>query len=112
MDVTHPGSKPLREDQKVLLGEFCNKVESRISSHGQTAADVQRFVDEIKKHPEVSAALLEEIRGEVGKLMKVSASALTSTDQDWVGATDLGFFGLAQIRMILRAGSSIASRRL
>jgi hypothetical protein len=70
MDVTHPDSKPLSDDQKALLEEFRNKVESRISSHGLTAADVQSFVDEIKKHPEVSAALLEEIRSEVGKLMQ------------------------------------------
>ena len=70
MDVTHPGSKALSDDQKTLLEEFRNKVESRISSHGLTAADVQSFVDEIKKHPEVSAALLEEIRSEVGKLMQ------------------------------------------
>ena len=35
-----------------------------------TAADVQNFVDEIKRHPEVSAALLEEIRKEVGQLMQ------------------------------------------
>ena len=70
MDVTHPGSKPLSDDQKALLEEFRNKVESRISSHGLTAADVQSFVDEIKKHPEVSAALLEEIRSEVNKLMQ------------------------------------------
>ena len=47
-------------------------------------------------------------------LCRVSASASTSTDHDWVGATGLGFFcldGLAQIRVILRAGSSMASRR-
>jgi hypothetical protein len=70
MDVAHPGSKALSDDQKTLLEEFRNKVESRIRSHGLTAADVQSFVDEIKKHPEVSAALLEEIRSEVGKLMQ------------------------------------------
>jgi len=35
-----------------------------------TAADVETFVDEIKKNPEMSKALLEEIRGEVGKLMQ------------------------------------------
>ena len=72
---THHGRHPSRfkalsNDQKALLEEFRNKVESRISSHGLTAADVQSFVDEIKKHPEVSAALLEEIRTEVGKLMQ------------------------------------------
>ena len=43
---------------------------SRVTSHGLTAADVQTFVDEIKKHPEVSTALLQEIRGEVGMLMQ------------------------------------------
>ena len=69
-DVTHPGSKPLSDDQKALLVAFRTRVESRITSHGLTAADVQTFVDEIKKHPEVSTALLEEIRGEVGKLMQ------------------------------------------
>ena len=57
MDVTHPGSKPLSDDQKALLDAFRSKVESRITSHGLTAADVQTF-------------LLEEIRGEVGKLMQ------------------------------------------
>ena len=72
---THHGrhtsrSKPLSDDQKALLDAFRTKVESSITSHGLTAADVQNFVDEIKKHPEVSTALLEEIRGEVGKLMQ------------------------------------------
>ena len=49
MDVTHPGSKPLDADQLSLLERFRGKVDSRISSHGLTAADVQMFVDEIKK---------------------------------------------------------------
>ena len=70
MDVTHPGSKPLSEDQSALLQRFCSKVESRISSHGMTAADVQSFVDEIKRHPDVSTALLQEIRSEVSRLMQ------------------------------------------
>ena len=42
----------------------------KISSHGLTAADVQSFVDEIKKHPEVSGALLDQIRAEIGQLMQ------------------------------------------
>ena len=70
MDVTHPVSKPLTEDQSALLQAFRSKVESRISSHGMTAADVQSFVDEIKRHPDVSTALLQEIRGEVSRLMQ------------------------------------------
>ena len=70
MDVTHPGSKPLTEDQSALLESFRGKVHSKITSHGLTASDVQTFVDEIKRHPEVSTALLEEVRGEVGQLMQ------------------------------------------
>lgn len=70
MDVTHPGSKPLTEDQSALLQTFRSEVESRIRSHGMTAADVQSFVDEIKRHPDVSTALLQEIRGEVSRLMQ------------------------------------------
>ena len=70
MDVSHPGSKPLDADQQTLLETFRSKVDSRISSHGLTAADVQMFVDEIKKHPDVSVELLDAIRGEVAKLMQ------------------------------------------
>ena len=70
MDVTHPGSKHLDADQQSLLESLRKKVDSRISSHGLTAADVQMFVDEIKKHPDVSVALLDAIRGEVATLMQ------------------------------------------
>ena len=49
MGVTHPGSKPLDADQLSLLETFRGKVDSRITNHGLTAADVQMFVDEIKK---------------------------------------------------------------
>ena len=70
MDVTHPGSKPLDADQQSLLESFRKKVDSRISSHGLTASDVQMFVDEIKKHPDVSVALLDAIRREVATLMQ------------------------------------------
>ena len=48
MDVTHTGSKPLDADQLSLLETFRGKVDSRITNHGLTAADVQMFVDEIK----------------------------------------------------------------
>ena len=70
MDVTHPGSKPLSEEQKELLQSFRSKVDSRITSHGLTAADVQSFVDEIKKHPDVSRDLLDAVRSEVAQLMQ------------------------------------------
>ena len=70
MDVTHPGSKPLSEEQQELLQSFRSKVDSRITSHGLTAADVQSFVDEIKKHPEVSRDLLDAVRNEVAQLMQ------------------------------------------
>ena len=70
MDVTHPCSKPLDADQLSLLETFRCKVDSRITSHGLTAADVQMFVDEIKKYPDVSFALLDAVRGELATLMQ------------------------------------------
>ena len=70
MDVTHPGSKPLSEEQQELLQSFRSKVNSRITSHALTAADVQSFVDEIKKHPDVSRDLLDAVRSEVAQLMQ------------------------------------------
>ena len=70
MDVTHPGSQPLSEEQQELLQSFRSKVDSRITSHGLTAADVQSFVDEIKKHPDVSRDLLDAVRSEVAQLMQ------------------------------------------
>ena len=70
MEINHPSAQPLNDDQKALLESFRSNVNEKITSHGLTAADVQSFVDEIKKHPEVSGALLEEIRGEVGRLMQ------------------------------------------
>ena len=70
MEVTHPGSNSLNEDQQALLDSFRSKVDSRITTHGLTAADVQSFVDEIKKHPDVSVELLDSIRGEISQLMQ------------------------------------------
>ena len=70
MDVTHPGSQPLSEEQLELLQSFRSKVDSRITSNGMTAADVQSFVDEIKKHPDVSRDLLDAVRSEVAELMQ------------------------------------------
>ena len=70
MDITHPGTQPLNDEQRTLLETFRSKVEAKITNHGLTAADVQGFVNEIKKHPEVSTALLEEVRSEVNKLMQ------------------------------------------
>ena len=70
MDVTRPGSQPLSEEQLELLQSFRSKVDSRITSNGMTAADVQSFVDEIKKHPDVSRDLLDAVRSEVAQLMQ------------------------------------------
>ena len=70
MDVTHPDSKLLDADQLSLLLTFRGKVDSRITNHGLTAADVQMFVDEIKKHPDVSVAFLDYVCGEVATLMQ------------------------------------------
>ena len=39
-----------------------------MASHVLTSADVQSFVDEIKRHPEVSGALMDEIRSDLARL--------------------------------------------
>ena len=70
MGVTHPCSKPLDVDQLSLLETFRGLVDCRITNHGLTAADVQLFVDEIKKHPDVSVELLDAVRSEVATLMQ------------------------------------------
>ena len=49
---------------------FRGKVDSTITTHGLTAADVQVFVDEIKKQSDVSVALLDTVRGEVATLIQ------------------------------------------
>ena len=55
-----PGSKALSDDQKVSPESFATRLVEDQQPAGLTAADGQSFVDDIKKHPEVSAALLEE----------------------------------------------------
>ena len=70
-DGRHPSRfQATRRDQLCLLETFRGKVDSRVSSDGLTAADVQMFVDEIKKHPDVSVALLDAVRVEVATLMQ------------------------------------------
>ena len=49
---------------------FRGKVDPWITNHGLTAVDVQMSVNEIKKHPGVSVALPDAVRGEVATLMK------------------------------------------
>ena len=49
---------------------FRGKVDPWITNHGLTAVDVQMSVNEIKKHPGVSVALPDTVRGEVATLMK------------------------------------------
>jgi len=49
---------------------FRGRGDSRITNHGLTTADVQMFVDEIKKQPDVSVALLDAVRGEVAALIQ------------------------------------------
>ncbi len=68
MDITHPSSHPLNEEQRILLTQFRTKVASRVSNHGLTSEDVQSFVDDIRHHPEVSVLLMNQIRAELARL--------------------------------------------
>ena len=54
---------------KVFWGTFRSRVDSSVTSHGFTAADLRMFVDEIKKHPDLSVALLDAVLGEVATMM-------------------------------------------
>ena len=54
---------------KVFRGTFRSRVDSSVTSHGFTAADLRMFVDEIKKGTYRSMALLDAVRGEVATLM-------------------------------------------
>ena len=54
----------------VFWRRFAARVDSRLTNHGLTAADVQMFVDEIEKHPEFSVALLDAVLGEVAPLIQ------------------------------------------
>ena len=58
----------LNEEPQTLLSEFRAKVESRVTGHGLTSANVRSFVDEIKCHPEVTGAMMNEIRTELAQL--------------------------------------------
>ena len=69
-DVNHPGSQPLTDVQIASLETSRSKLESRNRSHGMRAGDVQNFINETKRNPEVSTAQLDEIRREVGQLMQ------------------------------------------
>ena len=64
------GDQATPTDQLSLPERFRGKVDSRITSHGLTDAVVQMSVDEVKKHLEVSMAVLDAVRGEVAALMK------------------------------------------
>ena len=68
MDIAHPSSHPLNEEQQILLTQFRIKVASRVSNHGLTSADVQSFVDDIRHHPEVSVLLMNQMRAELARL--------------------------------------------
>ncbi len=68
MDIAHPSSHPLNEEQRILLTQFRTKVASRVSNHGLTSADVQSFVDDIRHHPEVSVLLMNQMRAELARL--------------------------------------------
>ena len=55
---------------KVFCRTFRSRVDFSVTSQVFTAADLRMFVDEIKKQPDLSMALLDAVRGEVATLME------------------------------------------
>ena len=95
MDVSLPGSSSSLRSRKLYLKVFEAKFTAKSPATGSPPLMCRRLWM-IKKHPEVSGALLEEVRTELGQLM-TSASVSISTDRSAVlrqaGARDLGVSG-------------------
>jgi hypothetical protein len=70
VEINYPSaSGPLSPEQEALLEDVRTKIRGMISSHGLTAADVKRVIHELRENPQVSGALMQEIRREMGTLM-------------------------------------------
>ncbi|WP_216921816.1 hypothetical protein [Synechococcus sp. CCAP 1479/9] len=70
MDVQHPlDDGPLSPQQELLLEQFRQRVDARISSHGLTSDDVAALVKELREHPDVSRQLMGELAQELQRLL-------------------------------------------
>jgi len=69
MQIDHPNSEPLSEEQRAVLDGFRKRLESMVSSHGLTSDDMNELIRDLKSHPLISSQLLEAARSEVSRLL-------------------------------------------
>ncbi|MEA5414993.1 hypothetical protein [Synechococcus sp. BA-132 BA5] len=70
MDVQHPLDQgPLSPQQTLLLEQFRDRVEAKISNHGLTSADVAELVKELRGHPQMSHMMMAELSQELQRLL-------------------------------------------
>ena len=70
MDVQHPLDQgPLSPQQTLLLEQFRDRVEAKISNHGLTSADVAELVKELRGHPQMSRMMMAELSQELQRLL-------------------------------------------
>ena len=70
MEVQHPTDYgPLSAEQALLLEQFRQRVEARISSHGLTSTDVAYLVKDLRDHPQVSRQMMAELARELQRLL-------------------------------------------
>ena len=70
MEVQHPTDDgPLSAEQALLLEQFRQRVEARISSHGLTSTDVADLVKDLRDHPKVSSQMMAELARELQRLL-------------------------------------------
>ena len=70
MEVKHPTDDgPLSAEQALLLEQFRQRVEARISSHGLTSTDVADLVKDLRDHPQVSRQMMAELARELQRLL-------------------------------------------
>jgi hypothetical protein len=70
MEVQHPSDDgPLSAEQALLLEQFRQRVEARISSHGLTSTDVADLVKELRDHPQVSRRMMAALADELQRLL-------------------------------------------
>ena len=69
MQIDHPNSEPLSEEQRAVLDGFRKRLESMVSSHGLTSDDMNELMRDLKSNPLISTQLLQAARLEVSRLL-------------------------------------------
>lgn len=70
MEVHHPlDDGPLSPEQTLLLGQFRDRVDAKISSHGLTSTDVAELVKDLRGHPQMSRQMMAEMSREMERLL-------------------------------------------